>query len=54
MELNGRTVTRDTVRSFIQAKKVTLWGDWLVTDPKRMDKAIDWFMKEMNELSSVK
>ena len=52
MELNGTAVTREGVRTWLVDKKITLWSDWCVTNPKRMELAIDWFLGEMADLSA--
>lgn len=52
MILNGHDITRDDVRSFLLKKKVSLWSDWCITHPDRMEMAIDWFLGEMGNLSS--
>lgn len=48
MEINGKPVTREGVGQWLDSKHVTLWSDWIVTDPKRKEQAIDWFMREMS------
>lgn len=50
--LNGHQVTRDDVKSYLAAKKVSLWSDWCITHPDRMELAVDWFLNEMSNLSS--
>lgn len=51
VEVNGVPVTRDTVKRWLKAKKTTLWCDWCVSDPSRMELAVDWFMREMADVS---
>ena len=53
MEINGKPVDREVVKAWLRGKKVTLWGDWCVTDPARMEIAVDWFMGEMSSLSQA-
>lgn len=50
--LNGQSVTREEVADWLRSKRITLWADWCITDPRRMDKAVDWFMEEMTALSA--
>lgn len=47
MEINGVTLTRESVREYLKSKRVVLWMDWMITEPGQMDKAIDWFMSEV-------
>ena len=54
VELNGVQVEREDVRAWLLAKRCTLWADWCVTDPKRIEPAIDWFMGQMSELALSK
>lgn len=51
IEINGKPVTRDVVKDWLLSKKTTLWSDWCVSDPSRMELAVDWFMTEMNAVS---
>ena len=53
MEINGKHLTREQVRAWLLAKRITLWMDWLITDPRQMEKAIDWFIKSVNELGTI-
>lgn len=53
MEINGKVMTREAVKDFLKAKHVTLWADWIVTDPKRMELAVDWFMGEVEAFASA-
>lgn len=53
MEINGKPVTHEAVASWLKDKHITLWADWLVTDPKRMDLAVDWFMHEISDFASA-
>ena len=53
MEINGKSVTREGVSQWLDSKHVTLWADWIVTDPGRKEKAIDWFMGEIKSLASA-
>lgn len=52
MEVNGKVLTREDVRSWLQSKRVVLWQDWMITEPQQMDKAIDWFMGSVNDVAA--
>lgn len=52
ISLNGQPVTRELVGTWLEQKKITLWADWCITDPRRKEKAIDWFMEEMAALGA--
>lgn len=52
VELNGHSITNEDVRQYLKAKKAILWSDWCVTQPDRMDIAVDWFMGEMAGLAA--
>ncbi len=53
MEINGKEMTRESVETWLKGKHVTLWADWIVTDPKRREQAIDWFMREVKAYASA-
>lgn len=50
--LNGKELTRADVRGYLADKRVSLWSDWCITHPDRMELAIDWFLGEMNGLAT--
>lgn len=52
MEINGETITRETVRQWLVSKHVALWSDWLITRPAQQDEAINWIFKQMSQLSA--
>lgn len=52
LEINGKSVNRELIKSWLTSKKVTLWSDWCVTEPSRLDLAADWFMKEIKDMSA--
>ena len=45
------TTDRETIEAWLRSKRVTLWSDWCITHPDSMDKAVNWFLGEMQELS---
>lgn len=51
MEINGVTVDREVIRDWLKAKRIALWGDWLIGKPNEEDKAIDWVLSQMGSLS---
>lgn len=51
VEINGETVDRDIVHDWLISKRVSLWSDWLIGDRKEQEKAVDWMMKQMGQLS---
>lgn len=52
VNLNGHDVTREDVKKYLTAKRVSLWSDWCITHPDRMELAVDWFLNEIGNLSS--
>lgn len=52
LQVNGKAVTRDNVRDWLKNKKVSLWADWCVTHPDRLEAAVDWFMRELSSFSN--
>ena len=53
MEINGKQLTRESVRQWLAAKRITLWMDWLITEPAQMEMAVDWFMKSVNDVAAA-
>lgn len=53
MEINGTTLTRESIREYLLKKKVILWMDWCICEPNEMDQAIDWFMGECTNLAAA-
>lgn len=51
MEINGAVVDRQVMRDWLQSKRITLWGDWLIGKEKDQDDAIDWFLGQVVKLS---
>lgn len=47
MEVNGKMLTRDSVKHYLQEKRVILWMDWCITEPDQLEEAVDWFMTEV-------
>lgn len=52
VEINGKNIDREAVRTWLKDKRCTLWSDWCITDPRRMESAIDWFMGEIQDLGA--
>lgn len=52
MEINGKQLTRESVKDWLKAKKITLWMDWIITDEAGMNKAVDWFMASVNDVAA--
>ena len=53
MEINGKQLTRESVREWLKGKRVILWMDWLIGEPDQMELAVDWFMKAVNDVASA-
>lgn len=54
MQEESLTITTDkeTIAAWLRSKRVTLWSDWCITHPDSMEKAVNWFVGEMEDLSS--
>jgi hypothetical protein len=41
------------MKGFLLRKKVTLWKDWDLTDPQRLEEAAVWFVNTLEETGLV-
>jgi len=46
------TTDRGLIKGWLRSKRVTLWSDWAIIHPDSMEIAVDWFVKEMSDLSA--
>lgn len=53
MEINGKKLDREAIRNWLRAKKVTLWMDWLITEPDELERAVDWLVGSCSDLAAT-
>ena len=51
--INGTPVSRDAIRKWLKNKHCTLWMDWIITDSRGMESAVDFIMDTNLSLASV-
>lgn len=39
------------IASWLSTKGTTLWADWMINDPDGLDKAAEWFGRQMQEFT---
>jgi hypothetical protein len=42
-------MTVDEVERWLEAKGVTLWADWFISEPDRRKLAAEWFVSEVED-----
>ena len=52
LEINGTQVSRDEIRKWLKNKHCTLWMDWIITDSRGMESAVDFIMATNLSLAS--
>jgi hypothetical protein len=52
VEINGRPIGRADVQQYLKDKRISLWADWCITHPDRMDLAVDWLLTEIQGLAA--
>lgn len=53
VEINGKPLTRENVRQWLASKRIVLWMDWMISEPKQMEQAIDWFIASVTEVAAA-
>lgn len=42
------------IAGWLATKGTTLWADWIIVDPDGLDKAAEWFGRQMQEFTAYR